>query len=31
VPSLSANEFDVLLKKLGKGLLSECAINREVA
>jgi hypothetical protein len=31
VPSLSANELDVLLKKLGKGLLSECSINREVA
>ena len=31
VPSLSANELDVLLKKLGKGLLSHCAINRKVA
>jgi hypothetical protein len=31
VPSLSANELDVLLKKLGKGLLSKCTINREAA
>jgi uncharacterized membrane protein (GlpM family) len=31
VPSLSANELNVLLKNLGKGLLSERAINREVA
>jgi len=30
LPSLSANELDVF-KKLGKGLLSECAIKREVA
>jgi hypothetical protein len=31
VPSLSANELNVLLKNLGKGLLSERAINRKVA
>jgi hypothetical protein len=31
LPSISANELDVLLKKLGKGLLSECAINRDAA
>jgi len=31
VPSLSANELDAFLKKMGKGLLSECAIDREAA
>jgi hypothetical protein len=31
VPSLTANELDAVLKKMGKGLLSECAINREAA
>jgi hypothetical protein len=31
LPSLTANELDALLKRMGKGLLSECAINREVA
>jgi hypothetical protein len=31
VPSLSANELDAILKKMGKGLLSECAKKREVA
>jgi uncharacterized membrane protein len=30
VPSLTANELDACLKKMGKGLLSEYAINREV-
>lgn len=31
VPSLTANELDAFLKKMGKGLLSECAINRGAA
>lgn len=31
VPSLSANELNVLLKNLGKGLLNDRATNREVA
>jgi hypothetical protein len=31
MPSLTANELDAFLKKMGKGLLSECAINREAA
>jgi hypothetical protein len=31
VPSLTANELDACLKKMGKGLLSEYAINREAA
>lgn len=29
--SLTANELDAILKKMGEGLLSECIINREVA
>jgi hypothetical protein len=28
VPSLSANELDMSLKKMGKGLLRECEISR---
>jgi hypothetical protein len=31
LPSLTANELDSFLKKMGKGLLDECAINREAA
>ena len=31
VPSLTANELDAILKKMGKGLLRECANNREAA
>lgn len=31
LPSLTANELDAFLKKMGKGLLSECVINREAA
>jgi len=31
VPSLSANELELSLKKMGKGLLSECEITREAA
>lgn len=29
--SLTANELDAILKKMGEGLLCECIINREVA
>jgi hypothetical protein len=29
--SLSASELDAILKKMGKGLLSEYTINREAA
>ena len=31
MPSLTANELDSFLKKMGKGLLSECAIDKKVA
>ena len=31
MPSLTANELDAILKKMGEGLLSERAINRKVA
>lgn len=31
LPALTANELDAFLKKMGKGLLSECDINREAA
>jgi hypothetical protein len=31
LPSLTANELDAFLKKMGKGLLSACAINKEAA
>jgi len=31
VPSLTANELDACLKKMGKGLLSEYAIKTEAA
>ena len=30
-PRITANELDAILKKMGEGLLSECAINRELA
>ena len=31
MPSLTANELDAILKKMGEGLLSACTINRKVA
>ena len=31
VPSLTADELDACLRKMGKGLLSEYAINKEAA
>jgi hypothetical protein len=31
MPSLTANELDAILKKMGNGLLSEYTIDREVA
>ncbi len=31
MPSLTANELDAILKKMGEGLLSESIINKEVA
>ncbi len=31
MPSLTANELDAILKKMGEGLLRECIINKEVA
>ncbi len=31
MPSLTANELEAILKKMGEGLLRECIINRKVA
>jgi hypothetical protein len=31
IPTLTANELDTILKKMGEGLLRDCAIKREAA